>query len=133
MMTFHSLEWAVEILVDILNGFSILVLLIGVVKAALGFIKNECSREDRFTIAQKNNGIKVYLGSYILLSLEILIASDIIETIMNPSIDDMLILGGIVVIRTAISYFLGKEIEAGNAEKEIAEHKKRETRAERES
>lgn len=133
MMTFHSLEWAVEILVDILNGFSILVLLIGVVKAALGFIKNECSREDRFAIAQKNNGIKVYLGSYILLSLEILIASDIIETIMNPSIDDMLILGGIVVIRTAISYFLGKEIEAGNAEKEIAEHKKRETRAERES
>ena len=37
---------------------------------------------------------------------------------MNPSIDDMLILGGIVVIRTVISYFLGKEIEAG-----IGEHK----------
>ncbi|GGZ87570.1 membrane protein [Ignatzschineria indica] len=132
-MTFHSLEWAVELLVDILNGFSILVLLIGVIKAAFGFIRNECSREDRFAIAQKNNGIKVYLGSYILLSLEILIASDIIETIMNPSIDDMLILGGIVVIRTAISYFLGKEIEAGNAEREEAAHQKKEERAERES
>lgn len=40
-----------------------------------------------------------------------LIASDIIETILNPSTQDIIILGGIVVIRTAISYFLGKEIE----------------------
>ena len=30
----------------------------------------------------------------------------------------MLILAGIVVIRTAISYFLGKEIEAGMGEHE---------------
>ncbi len=116
-MMVHYIEWGVEILVDILNAFSILVLLIGVIIAALGFIKIEFSKEDRFAIAHKNNGIKIYLGSYILLSLEILIASDIIETIMNPSIDDMLILGGIVVIRTAISYFLGKEIEAGKDEK----------------
>lgn len=116
-MIFAYIEWGVELLVDILNIFSILVLLIGVVKAALGFIKNECAKADRFAIAHKNNGIKIYLGSYILLSLEILIASDIIETIMNPSIEDMLILGGIVVIRTAISFFLGKEIEAGERER----------------
>lgn len=108
----------IEYIVDALNAFSVIILLVGVVKAAWDFIRNEFSREDRFTIANKNNGIKIYLGAYILLSLEVLIASDIIETIMNPSIDDMLILGGIVVIRTVISYFLGKEIEAG-----IGEHK----------
>ncbi|MCM2139754.1 DUF1622 domain-containing protein [Vagococcus fluvialis] len=54
----------------------------------------------------------MYLGSYVLLSLEVLIASDIIETILNPSIEDILILAGVVVIRTAISYFLGKEMES---------------------
>ncbi len=108
----------IEYIVDALNAFSVIILLVGVIKAAWDFIRNEFSREDRFTIANKNNGIKIYLGAYILLSLEVLIASDIIETIMNPSIDDMLILGGIVVIRTVISYFLGKEIEAG-----IGEHK----------
>lgn len=108
----------IEYIVDALNAFSVIILLVGVIKAAWDFIRNEFSREDRFTIANKNNGIKIYLGAYILLSLEVLIASDIIETIMNPSIDDMLILGGIVVVRTVISYFLGKEIEAG-----IGEHK----------
>lgn len=56
--------------------------------------------------------MKMYLGSYVLLSLEVLIASDIIETILNPPIEDILILAGVVVIRTAISYFLGKEMES---------------------
>lgn len=107
----------VEYIVNILNAFSVIILLVGAVKVAFDFIRNEFSKGDHFEVATKNNGIKIYLGSYILLSLEVLIASDIIETIMNPSIEDMLILGGIVVIRTAISYFLGKEIEAGMAER----------------
>lgn len=103
-------------IVLVLNIFSILVLLVGVTKAFFGFIMNEGKGGNRFEIAHKNNKIKIYLGSYILLSLEVLIASDIIETIMNPTLDDILVLAGIVVIRTTISYFLGKEIEA--AEKE---------------
>ncbi len=107
-------EQVIHYVVMTLNGFSVLVLLVGVLKAAHGFIINEFSGQDRFDVAQQNNKIKIYLGSYILLSLEVLIASDIIETIMNPSIDDMLILGGVVVIRTTISYFLGKEIESVN-------------------
>ncbi|HIW06912.1 MAG TPA: DUF1622 domain-containing protein [Candidatus Ignatzschineria merdigallinarum] len=107
----------VEYIVHALNAFSVIILLVGVIKAAFDFIRNEFSKGDHFEIATKNNGIKIYLGSYILLSLEVLIASDIIETIMNPSIEDMLILAGIVVIRTAISYFLGKEIEAGMEER----------------
>lgn len=110
------IEEIVRYIVDILNAFSVIILLVGVIKAAFDFIKNEFSRGNHFEVAMKNNNIKIYLGSYVLLSLEVLIASDIIETIMNPSIDDMLILAGIVVIRTAISYFLGKEIEVGMEE-----------------
>lgn len=121
------IEEIVRYIVDILNAFSVIILLVGAVKAAIDFIRNEFSRGNHFEVATKNNNIKIYLGSYVLLSLEVLIASDIIETIMNPSIDDMLILGGIVVIRTAISYFLGKEIEVGMEEysKKTAEEEKK--------
>lgn len=104
-------------IVLVLNLFSIVILLVGVLKALFGFVFNEFKGGNRFEVAHKNNKIKIYLGSYILLSLEVLIASDIIETIMNPSIDDILVLAGIVVIRTTISYFLGKEIEAAELEK----------------
>ncbi len=110
-----EMEIIVKYLVAVLNIFSVIVLLVGVTKAASGFLNNEIKGTDRFEIAKKNNGIKIYLGSYILLSLEVLIASDIIETIMNPSIEDILILAGIVVIRTTISFFLGKEIEGEKA------------------
>jgi uncharacterized membrane protein len=44
------------------------------------------------------------------LGLEFLIAADIIRTIIRPTLEELAILGGIVVIRTVISYFLGKEI-----------------------
>lgn len=95
-----------------LNTFSVVILLFGVGKAVIDFFRNEFRNDDRMETSKKNNYVKIYLGSYILLSLEVLIASDIIETILNPSVEDVLILAGIVVIRTAISYFLGKEIES---------------------
>ncbi len=107
----------VDKIIFVLNAFSVIILLVGVAKAIIDFTKNEFGSGTREEISLRNNKIKLYLGSYILLSLEVLIASDIIETILNPSTQDIIILGGIVVIRTAISYFLGKEIEQTHNEK----------------
>ena len=105
------LEQVVHAIIFTFNVFSVIILLVGVIKALIDFTKNEFSRASQVEISKRNNQVKSYLGSYVLLSLEVLIASDIIETILNPTIEDILILAGIVVIRTAISYFLGKEIE----------------------
>jgi uncharacterized membrane protein len=49
---------------------------------------------------------------YILLGLEFLIAADIIQTILKPTSQELIELGGIVVIRILLSYFLNKEMEA---------------------
>ena len=56
--------------------------------------------------------IRVFLGNYILLGLEFMIVSDIIHSFLKPDLDSLYQLGVLVLIRTAISYFLGKEIEA---------------------
>jgi uncharacterized membrane protein len=45
--------------------------------------------------------------------LEFLIAADIIHTIVEPTLKELAILGGIVVIRTIISFFLGRELGNG--------------------
>jgi uncharacterized membrane protein len=34
----------------------------------------------------------------------------IIRTILRPNLEELAILGGIVIIRTTISYFLGREM-----------------------
>lgn len=52
------------------------------------------------------------LGRGILLGLEFLIAADIIRTItLDPTIDSLIILGGIVIVRTFLSLSLQVEIE----------------------
>lgn len=100
-----------DCIVAILNIFSIIVLIIGAICTAISFIKNELSNNDRLSIVQQIGTIKSVLGSYILLSLEILIAADIIESIIKPTFEDLLTLAILVVIRTFISYFLNQEIE----------------------
>ncbi len=55
--------------------------------------------------------IRCYLGTYLLLGLEIMIVADIIKTVLNQTREELIFLGGIVLIRTILSYFLNKEIE----------------------
>ena len=61
---------------------------------------------------------KVYLvlrqafGGTVLLGLEILVAADLIRTVaVAPTLDNVLVLGLIVVIRTFLSFSLETEIE----------------------
>lgn len=52
------------------------------------------------------------LGRTILIGLELLVAADIIRTVtISPSLESVLVLGGIVLIRTFLSMSLEVEIE----------------------
>lgn len=100
-----------EILILILQGLSITIIVWGVFLCLINFIKVEISTNNRSDIVQKITSTKNYLGSYILLGLEILISADIIDSILNPTLHDILRLAAIVIIRTVISYFLNKEMK----------------------
>ena len=58
-----------------------------------------------------NTEIRLYLGRFLALGLEFQIGADILSTAVAPTFDDVLLLGAIVVIRTALNYFLSKELE----------------------
>lgn len=58
------------------------------------------------------NRIRLEFGYGIILALEFLVAADIIESIAKPTYYDIGILACIVLIRTFLSYFLNKELEA---------------------
>lgn len=103
----------IELLIFGLNILSVVILLWGVLTAGIDFIKNECFpiNTDHIRAARHNNFIRTYLGSFVLLSLEVLIAADIIESIINPTWQDIIRLASVVLIRTIISFFLHREIE----------------------
>lgn len=56
------------------------------------------------------NAARTILGTYILTGLEFMIASDIIHTVVTRELTDLLFVGLLVLIRTAIAFFLGREI-----------------------
>ncbi|AKB27963.1 hypothetical protein MSSIT_1244 [Methanosarcina siciliae T4/M] len=47
----------------------------------------------------------------ILFGLELLIIADLIETLRKPFLEELLVVGAIVIIRTILGYFLSKETE----------------------
>ncbi|AMP20291.1 hypothetical protein AZF37_03115 [endosymbiont 'TC1' of Trimyema compressum] len=94
-----------EVIAMILNVLSILVISWGVLLATVSFLKSIVTRYSFSENIGVNTDIKNNLGSYILLGLEILICADIIQTILNPNFNDILMLASIVVIRTVISFF----------------------------
>ncbi|WP_142424870.1 DUF1622 domain-containing protein [Enterococcus casseliflavus] len=100
-----------DFIVVCLNFLSIFVIVWGVLISGIDFVRYELTEKDRLVAARENNFIRNYLGSYVLLGLEILIAADIIETIIHPTFEDIVRLAAVVIIRTVISYFLNKEIE----------------------
>lgn len=56
------------------------------------------------------------LGMKLVFALELMIVSDLLQTIISRSVDDLVFLGGLVVIRTTIAYFLNQEIKDVEAE-----------------
>lgn len=66
------------------------------------------------------NRIRLTLARYLALALEFQLGADILSTAVAPSWDQIGKLGAIAVIRTALNYFLTREMqeERGNSEVE---------------
>lgn len=56
--------------------------------------------------------LRLRLGRWLAVSLEFLLAADILQTAVAPTWQDIGQLGAIALIRTALNYFLQQEIEA---------------------
>ena len=79
---------------------------IGVVLAFVQFVKVFiASRPEHYT------KIRLLLARYLALALEFQLGADILSTAISPSWDQIGKLGAIAVIRTALNYFLSREME----------------------
>src|SRR3974390_737932 len=88
----------------------VLVIVFGVFCGLVRFVRSEFSAVRGLSVDEERKQLRHVLGYYLLLGLEFLIAADIIDTLMKPSTQDLVILGAIVAIRTVISYSLNSEL-----------------------
>jgi uncharacterized membrane protein len=79
---------------------------IGVITAAYLFIRTFITpRQEGF------NGVRLTLARYLALALEFQLGADILSTAIAPSWDQIGKLGAIAIIRTALNYFLTREMK----------------------
>lgn len=98
----HALTRAVEFA-------GIGVILVGIAVSAGGYVRRSLNPSDR---AGAYKMLRSDLGRSILLGLELLVAADIINTVaIEPTLESLAVLAGIVVIRTFLSFALEVEIE----------------------
>ncbi len=82
------------------------IIAIGVLLAIFEFIKEIFTRDkEGFT------KIRLLLARYLALALEFQLGADILSTAISPSWDQIGKLGAIAVIRTALNFFLSREME----------------------
>lgn len=100
---------AIETAALIVDVLGVAVLCAGIV-LAFGIFVRELVR--RTLLPNAYRALRRSLGRAILVGLEILVAADIIRTVaVEPTIDSVVVLAAIVLIRTFLSFSLEVELE----------------------
>ena len=106
------LEW-LAVAID-LTGAMIMVW--AFVEAVLGLVRGSIRADDAPSRIRNMQVVRCGLGVKLVFALELMIISDLFVTIISRSIDDLILIGGLVVIRTVIGFFLNKEIQEVSAD-----------------
>lgn len=100
----HYISFAVGVI-------GVIVLVWGVALGFAGLIKAELKRFRGEKIYEQQTRVRQAIGYYLLLGIEFLVAADVIETIKDPDLNTLFVLGLTVLIRTVISLSLGWELK----------------------
>ncbi len=94
--------WAIEIL-------AVAIIVVSILGATLGYLFQAALHP---RVEGRYQKLKVSLGRTLLLGLEILVAADIVRTVaLEATLESVLVLGLLVLIRTFLSWALVVEIE----------------------
>lgn len=88
----------------------LLIILWGVINIFVDTVRTECKSMKGHVVRKHRDMLRHSLGAYLLLGLEFFVAADIIRTVVHPTLEEIAILGAIVLIRTVIGYTLDKEM-----------------------
>ena len=101
--TVRSLALHLSLVVEALAA---IVIAVGLIQLFIRFFPSMLHKDHHVDTAT----LRVKFGSTLTLSLELLLAADILRTAVAPTWDDIGKLAAIAAIRTVLNYFLEKEL-----------------------
>lgn len=114
-------EVAKTVTINISHGLEIIAaIIIGIALVKLVITHFSSWRMAKIFLTAEESRVK--FGSAVAVALEILLGADVLATAVAPSWDDIGKLAAIAVLRTALNYFLGKELKGIHAERIAAKN-----------
>ncbi len=106
-MIMEEFRRIIDLVGSAVDAVGVLILIVGAVYATICFLfRKRESQDSPYRTYRKN------MGKAILLGLEFLVAADIVRTVVvSPTIENLLALGLVVVVRTFLSFSLEVELE----------------------
>ncbi len=100
------LHEVVDTFVRFVEAAGALVIMVGAVIAVVQFLRVLPRRAPEEYV-----GVRLTLARYLALGLEFQLASDVLRTAIAPSFEELGQLAAVAAIRTALNYFLAREIK----------------------
>ena len=106
MSLVELLRTIAQTIATLVEGIGVAIVAVAVVVAVVRYVVGLIRRIQPFP----PEGLRLGLGRSLALSLEFLLGADILRTAVEPSWDEIGRLAAIAAIRTALNYFLQREI-----------------------
>ena len=104
-MTEEGLRQVVDVIVRLVEAAGAAVIAVGAAVAFALFVVALARRRTRGFVR-----VRLLLGRFLALGLEFQLAGDVLRTAVAPSFEEIGQLAAIAAIRTALNYFLAREI-----------------------
>lgn len=115
---------SVDLLVRLVEAAGAIIIFLGALLAIVQFLRVLPSRSpERFT------PVRLTLGRFLALGLEFQLASDILRTAIAPSFEELGKLAAVAAIRTALNFFLAREIREESRQVDEERRRRGTTRA----
>ena len=101
-----------EIITKHLSSFVEVLAACVIAVALVQFLVRYLRNLTRTHIEQENQNVRIQFGSSLTVALELLLAADILATAIAPTWDDIGKLAAIATLRTALNYFLERELKS---------------------
>ena len=115
----EALQSAVGLLVTLVEACGAVVIIVGALWAFVRFVGVGLRRRDASAFVP----VRLVLGRFLALGLEFQLASDVLRTAVAPSWEQLGQLAAVAAIRTALNFFLSREID--DERRQVAEEEQR--------
>ena len=106
------LRTAAQVAATIVEAVGVLVVAVGVARAMVSYVVSLLVRR---STPFPPEDLRLDLARSLALALEFLLGADILRTAVDPSWEEITRLAAIAAIRTALNFFLERELEAAGA------------------